>query len=146
MLSTLMDDMKLALKAGQKSELGALRNLIGKVKAKQIDSGKDLTKDEAIKVIASAAKQLKDSIQQYEDGGRKDLAENEAFELSIVQRYLPDQMSADDIRAIIKKVIRNIGAESLKDIGKVMGVAMQIVDGQADRSIVQKIVREELSK
>jgi len=145
MLSILMDDMKSALKAGQKSELGALRNLIGKVKAKQIDTGKDLTKDECIIVMASAAKQLKDSIQQYKDGGREDLAENEAFELSIVERYLPEQMSEDDVRAIVKKSIADVGAESLKDMGKVMGAAMQAVAGGADGSIVQKMVREELS-
>jgi hypothetical protein len=145
MLSILMDDMKSALKAGQKSELGALRNLIGKVKAKQIDNGKDLTKDECIIVMASAAKQLKDSIQQYKDGGREDLAENEAFELSIVERYLPEQMSEDDVRAIVKKSIADVGAESLKDMGKVMGAAMQAVGGEADGSIVQKMVREELS-
>ena len=77
MLSRLMDDMRSAMKAGEKSDLRALRNLIGKVKAKQIDNGKDLTTDECIKVMASAAKQLKDSIQQYKDGGRDDLAANE---------------------------------------------------------------------
>ena len=140
-----MNDMNSAMKAGEKSELGALRNLIGKVKAKQIDSGKTLTDDECIKVMATAAKQLKDSIQQYKDGGRDDLAENEAFELSIVERYLPEQMSEDDVRAIVKKTIADVGAESMKDMGKVMGAAMQAVGSGADGSIVQKMVREELS-
>ena len=144
MLSTLMNDMKSAMKAGEKSELGALRNLIGKIKAKQIDSGKDLTIDECIKVMASAAKQLKDSIQQYKDGGRDDLAEDEAFELSIVEKYLPEQMSEDDVRAIVKKTIADVGAESMKDMAKVMGTAMQVVGCKADGSIVQKMVREEL--
>ena len=146
MLSTLMNDMKSAMKAGQKSELGALRNLIGKVKAKQIDSGKDLTNNECIKVMASAAKQLKDSIQQYKDGGRDDLAKNEAFELSIVEKYLPEQMSEDDVRTIVKKTIAELGAESMKDMGKVMGTAIQAVGGEADGAIVQKMVREELSQ
>ena len=145
MLSTLMNDMKSAMKAGEKVELGALRNLIGKVKAKQIDSGKTLTDDECIKVMATSAKQLKDSIHQYKNGGRDDLAENEAFELSIVERYLPEQMSEDDVRAIVQKTIADVGAESMKDMGKVMGVAMQAVGGEADGSIVQKMVREELS-
>ena len=145
MLSRLMNDMKSAMKAGEKAELGALRNLIGKVKAKQIDSGKTLTDDECIKVMATSAKQLKDSIHQYKNGGRDDLAENEAFELSIVERYLPEQMSEDDVRAIVQKTITDVGAESMKDMGKVMGVAMQTVGGEADGSIVQKIVREELS-
>lgn len=145
MLSTLMNDMKSAMKAGEKAELGALRNLIGKVKAKQIDSGKTLTDDECIKVMATSAKQLKDSIHQYKNGGRDDLAENEAFELSIVERYLPEQMSEDDVRAIVQKTITDVGAESMKDMGKVMGVAMQTVGGEADGLIVQKMVREELS-
>jgi len=145
MLSTLMNDMKSAMKAGKKSELGALRNLIGKVKAKQIDSRKDLTTDECIKVMASAAKQLKDSIQQYKDGGRDDLVANETFELSIVERYLPKPMSQDDVHAIVKKTIADLGAESMKDMGKVIGAAMQAVGGRTDGSIVQKIVREELS-
>ena len=140
-----MNDMKSAMKAGEKAELGALRNLIGKVKAKQIDSGKTLTDDECIKVMATSAKQLKDSIHQYKNGGRDDLAENEAFELSIVERYLPEQMSDDDVRAIVQKTITDVGAESMKDMGKVMGVAMQAVGGEADGSIVQKMVREELS-
>jgi len=146
MLSTLMTDMKSAMKAGEKSKLGALRNLIGKVKAKQIDSGKDLTTDECIKVMASAAKQLKDSIQQYKDGGRDDLAKNEAFELSIVEKYLPEKMSEDDVRTIVKKTIAELGAESMKDMGKVMGTAIQAVGGEADGAIVQKMVREELSQ
>ena len=145
MLSTLMNDMKLAMKSGQKLELVALRNLIGKLKAKQIDNGKDLTTDEYIKVIASAAKQLKDSIQQYKDGNREDLAKNESFELSIVERYLPEQMSEEDVRSIVKKTILDVGAQSMKDMGKVMGNAMQVVGSEADGSIVQKIVREELS-
>jgi hypothetical protein len=145
MLSRLMNDMKSAMKAGEKAELGALRNLIGKVKAKQIDSGKTLTDDECIKVMATSAKQLKDSIHQYKNGGRDDLAENEAFELSIVEKYLPEQMSEDDVRAIVQKTITDVGAESMKDMGKVMGVAMQAVGGEADGSIVQKMVREELS-
>ena len=145
MLSTLMNDMKSAMKSGQKLELVALRNLIGKLKAKQIDNGKDLATDEYIKVIASAAKQLKDSIQQYKDGNREDLAKNESFELSIVERYLPEQMSEEDVRSIVKKTILDVGAQSMKDMGKVMGNAMQVVGSEADGSIVQKIVREELS-
>ena len=140
-----MTDMKSAMKAGGKSELGALRNLIGKVKAKQIDNGKELTTDECIKVMSSSAKQLKDSIQQYKDGGRDDLAENEAFELSIVERYLPEKMSEDDVRTIVKKTIADMGAESMKDMGRVMEATMQAVNGEAAGSIVQKIVREELS-
>ena len=145
MLSTLISDMNSAIKAKQKPELIALRNLIGKVKAKQIDIGKTLSDDECIKVLITAAKQLKDSIQQYKNGGRDDLAQNEAFELSIVERYLPEKMSENDVHTIVKKTIADVGAKSLKDMGKVMSFAMKAIGNGADGSTIQKMVREELS-
>ena len=140
-----MNDMKSAMKAGEKSELGALRNLIGKVKTKQIDSGKDLTTDECIKVMASAAKQLQDSIQQYKDGGRDDLAENEAFELSIVKKYLPEKISEGDMRAIVKKTIADVGAESMKDMGKVMGIIKSKAEGRADMGKLSGLIKQRLT-
>lgn len=145
MLSTLMDDMKNAMKSGKKDELGALRNLIGKVKAKKIDKGEELTDDETLKIIITSAKQLKDSIQQYEKGGRSDLVEKESFELSIVERYLPQQMSEEDVQQIVSEVIAEVGATTMKDMGKVMGGIMKRVAGQADGNLIQQLVRKELS-
>ena len=145
MLSTLMDDMKNAMKSGKKDELGALRNLIGKVKAKKIDKGEELTDDETLKIIITSAKQLKDSIQQYEKGGRSDLVEKESFELSIVERYLPQQMSEEDVQKIVSEVIAEVGATTMKDMGKVMGGIMKRVAGQADGNLIQQLVRKELS-
>ncbi len=140
-----MDDMKNAMKSGKKDELGALRNLIGKVKAKKIDKGEELTDDETLKIIITSAKQLKDSIQQYEKGGRSDLVEKESFELSIVERYLPQQMSEEDVQQIVSEVIAEVGATTMKDMGKVMGGIMKRVAGQADGNLIQQLVRKELS-
>jgi hypothetical protein len=145
MLSTLMDDMKNAMKSGNKDELAALRNLIGKVKAKKIDKGEELTSDETLKIIITSAKQLKDSIQQYEKGGRSDLVEKESFELSIVERYLPQQMSEDEVQQIVSEVIAEVGATTMKDMGKVMGGIMKRVAGQADGNLIQQLVRKELN-
>ena len=140
-----MDDMKNAMKSGKKDELSALRNLIGKVKAKKIDKGEELTDDETLKIIITSAKQLKDSIQQYEKGGRSDLVEKESFELSIVERYLPQQMSEEDVQKIVSEVIAEVGATTMKDMGKVMGGIMKRVAGQADGNLIQQLVRKELS-
>ena len=145
MLSKLVNDMKAAMKNGEKSKLKALRNIIGKIKATQIDTGKILNEDESIKIIKSSTKQLKDSIKQYKIGGRDDLVLSEEFELSVLQKYLPKQINENDLRDIVKNIIKEVNATSVKDIGKVMSAAMKAVNGKADGSNVQKIVREELS-
>ena len=145
MLSKLMDDMKTAMKSGNKDELAALRNLIGKIKAKKIDKGQELNQDEILKIIITSAKQLKDSIQQYEKGGRSDLVDKESFELSIVERYLPQQMSEDEVQQIVSEVIAEVGATTMKDIGKVMGKIMKRAAGQADGNLIQQLVRKELN-
>ena len=140
-----MDDMKNAMKSGNKDELAALRNLIGKVKAKRIDKGEELTQDETLKIIVTSAKQLKDSIQQYEKGGRSDLVEKESLELSIVERYLPQQMSEDEVKQLVLEVIAEVGATTMKDMGKVMGEIMKRVAAQADGNLIQQLVRKELN-
>ena len=145
MLPKLIDDMKSAMKEGRKPELNALRNLIGKLKAKQIDQGKELTNDESIRIIKSSAKQLRDSISQYKNGGRIDLVEKESFELSIVEKYLPEEMNESEIFKIVNETIKSLNAKSMNDMGKVMGVVMQKIGAEADGKIVQSMVRKELT-
>lgn len=137
--------MKSAMKASDKSRLMGLRNLIGKIKAKQIDKGEALSDEEALKVVQTAAKQLRDSVEQYKQGGRDDLVEKEAFELSIAEEFLPEMMSEDEVTKIIKNIISETGAESMKDMGKVMGSSMQALSGKADGKVVQTVVRNLLS-
>ena len=145
MLDQLKEELKIAMKAGEKAKMMGLRNIIGKLKAAQIDKGETLTNEESLKILKTAAKQLKESIDQYQKGGRDDLAEKEAFELTLLEKYLPEQLSEEQIRQTVKNIVRNTGAGSMQDMGKVMGATMQELAGSADGKIVQKIVQEELS-
>ena len=145
MLDQLQEELKIALKAGEKAKMMGLRNIIGKIKAAQIDKGETLTDKESLKILKTAAKQLKESIDQYQKGGRDDLAEKEAFELTLLEKYLPEQLSEEQIRQTVKNIVKNTGAGSMQDMGKVMGATMQELAGSADGKIVQKIVQEELS-
>ena len=145
MLDQLQEELKIAMKAGEKAEMMGLRNIIGKIKAAQIDKGETLTNEESLKILKTASKQLKESIDQYQKGGRDDLAEKEAFELTLLEKYLPEQLSEEHIRQTVKNIVKNTGAGSMLDMGKVMGATMQELAGSADGKIVQKIVQEELS-
>ena len=145
MLDQLQEELKIAMKAGEKAKMMGLRNIIGKIKAAQIDKGETLTNEESLKILKTAAKQLKESIDQYQKGGRDDLAEKEAFELTLLEKYLPEQLSEEQIRQTVKNIVKNTGTGSMQDMGKVMGATMQELAGSADGKIVQKIVQEELS-
>ena len=145
MLDQLQEELKIAMKTGEKAKMMGLRNIIGKIKATQIDKGETLTNEESLKILKTAAQQLKESIDQYQKGGRDDLAEKEAFELTLLEKYLPEQLSEEHIRQTVKNIVKNTGAGSMLDMGKVMGATMQELAGSADGKIVQKIVQEELS-
>ena len=145
MLNQLQDELKIAMKAGDKAAMTGLRNIIGKLKAYQIDKGEPLTKEDALKILKSAAKQLRESVEQYKKGGREDLAEKELFELLLLDKYLPEQLSEGKIREIVKETIQVSGAESMQDMGRVMGMLMKELAESADGKLVQNIVRKELS-
>ena len=145
MLDQLQEELISAMKAGDKPRMTGLRNIIGKLKASQIDKGEDLTGDESLKILKSAAKQLKESVEQYKKGGRDDLAEKELFELSLLDKYLPEQLSQDEIRTTVKNTIKSTGAESMQEMGKVMGAVMKEMAETADGKLVQQIVQEELN-
>ena len=145
MLDQLQEELIAAMKAGDKPRMTGLRNIIGKLKASQIDKGEELTGDESLKILKSATKQLKESVEQYKKGGRDDLADKELFELSLLDKYLPEQISQDEIRTIVKNTIKSTGAESMQEIGKVMGAVMKEMAETADGKLVQQIVQEELN-
>ena len=145
MLTLLQEELKAAMKAKDKATLTGLRNIIGKLKAQRIDKGEDLAKEEYIQILQSSAKQLKDSIEQYENGGRDDLAEVEAFELKLIEKYLPEQLAEKEIRILVQKTIKSTGAKSMQDMGGVMGSVMKNLAGAVDGKVVQKIVQEKLS-
>ena len=145
MLALLHEELKAAMKAKDKATLTGLRNIIGKLKAQRIDKGEDLTDQECIQILQSSVKQLKDSIEQYEKGGRDDLAKVEAFELKLIEKYLPKQLSEEEIQISVQKTIKSTGAKSMQDMGRVMGSVMKNLAGAVDGKVVQKIVQEKLS-
>jgi uncharacterized protein YqeY len=145
MLYQLQEELKQAMKKGDKAAMIGFRNIIGKLKAAQIDKGEILNEEESIKILKSATKQLKESVDQYQKGGREDLAEKELFELSLIDKYLPEQLTTHEIRKVVKDVIQSIGAESMHDMGSVMGMVMNELVGAADGKLVQKVVQKELS-
>ena len=146
MLDIIRKDLKEAMKARDRCKLIALRNLVSKIKAKEIEKGDVLDNDESMKVCLSAAKQIKESIKQFKDAGRNDLAEQEVLELQIIESYLPKQLSEEKILLKIREVILSQGASSVADIGKVMGPLMKNLAGTADGKLVQNMVIKELSK
>jgi len=137
--------MKASLREGDKASVSAYRNIIAKLKMAQINSGKPLTEAEALSILSGHVKQLKDSITQYDSANRADLVERESFELRLIEKYLPQQLGEDDIRRIVKDVIRGTGAQSIKDMGKVMPGIMNAIAGKGDGKIAQAIARELLS-
>ena len=145
MLDQLQEELITAIKAGDKPRMTGLRNIIGKLKASQIDKGEVLTGAESLTILKSAAKQLKESVEQYKKGGRDDLADKELFELSLLDKYLPEQLSQDEVRTTVKNTIKSTGAESMQEIGKVMGAVMKEMAETADGKLVQQIVQEELN-
>jgi len=145
MLNQLHDELIIAMKAGDKIAMTGLRNIIGKLKSFQIDKGEPLTKEDALKILKSATKQLRESVEQYKKGGRDDLAEKELFELSLLDKYLPEQLSEGEIRKIVKETIQASETESMQEMGRVMGMIMKELAESADGRLVQQIVREELS-
>ncbi|MAJ45304.1 MAG: glutamyl-tRNA amidotransferase [Candidatus Marinimicrobia bacterium] len=146
MLSNLMADMKVAMKKKEKERLQVIRNMISLIKAKQIDLGKTLSDEEAVKLIQSMAKKIKDSIEQYKNGGREDLAKSELNELNIVNSYLPKQLSDDELREIVKETISESKAITMADMNKVMPLLMPKIAGKGDGKIASNIVKEILQR
>lgn len=142
-------DLKEAMKQKQQERLRVLRSLKAKLLEKEISERKggegELSDEQAVEVLMKAAKQRKESIEQFEEGDREDLAENERKELAIIESYLPEMLSEDEIREVARKKIDEMGAEDMSDMGRVMGAMMQELKGQAEGSKVSKVVKEELS-
>ncbi|TDI77754.1 MAG: GatB/YqeY domain-containing protein [Bacteroidetes bacterium] len=149
LLQQLESDMKDAMRSKDRVRLQTIRLVRAAIKQIEIDSRtagvSEVTDEDAVSVLQKQAKQRRDSITQFRNAGRDDLADTELAELAIIESYLPEQLSEDKIRSTVKAVIAGTGANSMKDIGKVMGPAMNELKGRADGGIVQRIVRELLS-
>ncbi len=141
----LSDDLKKALKTAQKDTLSVIRMVKAAVKNKEIEKGAALSDEEIHGVLMTLARQRKDSIEQFSKGNRQDLVEKEAGELSIIQSYLPEQLTEEEVKEIIRGTVKEIGVQGPQDMGKVMKSVMAKVKGQADGRLVSALVKETLS-
>jgi uncharacterized protein YqeY len=137
--------MKLAMKAQDKPALKAIRMILGAIKQKEIDERIELDDNQVMAVIQKMVKQRKDSISQFSDAGRTDLVEVEEAELLIINNYMPKQLSQDEIEAAVVKAISDTGADSMKDMGKLMGILKGQLDGKADMGQVSQLIKSKLS-
>lgn len=141
----LQNDMKTALKAGDKQRLSVIRMLMSELKNARIASGEDLDEAAEQKVLASYAKKRREAMESARDGGRDEHVANEQFEYDVTRSYLPEELGLEEIRAIVSGQIEATGASGAKDFGVVMKAVMGEVGGRADGKTVSAVVRELLS-
>ncbi len=143
------EDIKTAMKAKDKIRLETVRSIKKAILEKEIalrPKGIDsLSEEHEIELLSQQAKQRRDAIEQYQNAGRDDLAEKESQELAIIETYLPEQISDEELETIIDDIIASSGATSVKDLGKVMGPAMKQLKGKADGKKIQALVKSKLS-
>jgi hypothetical protein len=141
----LNEDMKSAMKAREAEKLGAIRLLLAAVKQREVDERITLDDAGVIAVIEKMIKQRKDSISQFEKAARQDLADKEKFEIGVLEAYMPKQLSADEVDAIIAQAVAESGAKSPADMGKVMAIVKPKLAGRADMGKVSGLVKGKLT-
>jgi len=142
LLNRLTEELKEALRAGNHTKLSVIRLLKSSIKNREIEKMAPLTDEEIIDIIMTALKQRRESIEQFQKGGREDLVQKEKSELEILQTFLPQQLSEEELVGEIQAVIREVGASSLKDMGKVMKILMIRLKGRAEGAKVSSLVKE----
>ncbi len=138
-------DMKSAMRAKEKQRLQAIRLILAAIKQREVDERRELEEAELIALLDKMAKQRRESIEQYRDADRSDLAEQEQFELELIQGYLPEALGEEEIEALIEEAIATTGATSMRDMGKVMGELKPKLQGRADLAAVSGKVKARLS-
>jgi uncharacterized protein YqeY len=139
------DDMKAAMRAGEKERLGLIRMITSAIKQREVDERIVLDDTQVLSVLDKMIKQRKESLVQFQAGNRQDLVEKEAAEIALLQGYLPTQLSAAEIDALIDAAVAETGAASIKDMGKVMAVIKGKAQGRADLGKVGAIIKAKLS-
>ena len=142
----IQDDMKTAMKAGDKDRLKVVRLIIAAIKQIEIDQRTELDDAAVLGVLNKMVKQRRDSIEQFRNGGRDDLADIEQDEISVIENYLPEQMSDEELDAMVNAAISETGAESIRDMGKVMGAIKAKAEGRADMAAVGAKVKSILGQ
>jgi len=138
-------DMKSAMKAKDRQALKAVRMILEAIKKKEIDERIEIDDAQVMTVIQKMVKQRKDSISQFSDAGRTDLVEIEEAELEIINNYMPEQLSDEEVESVVDRAINDSGANSMKDMGKLMGMLKPRLQGKADMSTVSQLIKSRLS-
>lgn len=145
MRENLLKDLTKAMKEQNKEVLGVLRMVKGAMQLEEINKKHELTDDEVISVIAKQIKTRKESIMEFEKAGRKELIENTQKEIAILEKYMPEQMSEEEVVKVIDEVFAQVKPESARDMGKVIKAITPLVKGKADMSLVSKLIKERLN-
>ena len=138
-------EVKVAMKARAKARLGALRLIMAEFKRIEVDERIELDDERVLVILDKMTKQRKDSLKQFEDAGREDLANQEALEIAVIAEFLPDQLSDDEVSGLVKAAIAETDAASMQDMGKVMAIVKPQVQGKADMGAVSGLVKALLS-
>ena len=142
--SRIQDEMKAAMKSGDKRRLGAIRLVLAAIKQREVDERIELDDSQVLAVLDKMVKQRKDSIAQYESAGRDELAEQEAFEIGVLKEFMPEALSNEEVGRLVRKAIESSGAASIRDMGKVMGLLKPELQGRADMGQVSAMVKQQL--
>lgn len=141
----IVEDMKTAMRNQEKESLATIRLILAALKQREVDERIELSDEQVLATLNKMIKQRRDSITQFEAGGRADLAQKEAAEIVVIQRYLPAQLSEAEIEQAVLAAISESGAGSAKDMGKVMGLLKAKLQGKADMTVVSTKVKEKLA-
>jgi len=141
----IQEDMKNAMRAKDKQRLGAIRLILAALKQKEVDERIELDDTQVIAILEKMNKQRRDSLTQYEQAGRQDLAEQESFEIKLIQEYMPQALTEAELDALIRQALIDSGATSAKDMGKVMNLLRPQIQGRADMKAVSEKVKQGLN-
>ena len=141
----ILENVTAAMRARDKPRLGTLRLVTAAIKQLEVDSRVELDDAGVLTVLEKMLKQRRDSLQQYSDAGRKDLADQESYEIAIIETYMPEALPAEELDALIDATIAETGASSMRDMGKVMGLLKSQVQGRADLGAVSSTVKQKLA-
>lgn len=141
---SITDAMKTALKAGEKKQLGAIRLMLAEIKRVEVDERIEVSDERVLAILDKMLKQRRDSHKQYSDAGRDDLADQEAFEIKVIEGFMPAKLSSEELTELVKAAVAESGASSMKDMGKVMGLVKPQVQGRADMGEVSSLVKSAL--
>jgi uncharacterized protein YqeY len=144
LVQTLKDAVKTSMRAKDKERTKALRLIQAELKRVEVDERIELDDARVLAIMDKMVKQRRDSIKQYEDAGRTELAEVEHYEVSVIQDFLPEALSEEELSAIVEKAVADSGASSMQDMGKVMGLVKPQVQGRADMGVISKLVKDKL--